>query len=254
MENKMNTNQKNSVIARLLMVTSVIMLTWSVSTVNAQWENIPGKAIDIAAAGDSISAVWSIGESGAVFKWNEASFSWENYGGKASQIAVNSDGTPWVVNNQQVYRLRGRTWQNMPGKLIAVGAGGGTVWGIGDSGAVFKWSEDSFSWENFGGKATRITVTNDGTPWVVNNEQIYRLRGRTWQNMPGKAIEIAAGGREVWAVGQSEAVFRWNEEAFAWMNHAGKARKIAVPGDGKPYVIQAGAGAGTMIYRLRTLN
>lgn len=247
-------NKKISVIAKSIAITMAILLAFSADNLNAQWENIPGKAVDIAAAGDSVFAVWSIGESGAVFKWNEASFSWENYGGKASQIAVTSDGTPWVVNNQQVYRLRGRTWQNMPGKLIAVGAGGGTVWGIGESGAVFKWNEDSFSWENYGGKATRITVTKDGTPWVINNEQIYRLRGRTWQNMPGKATEIGAGGNEVWAVGQSEAVFRWNEDAFAWINHAGKARKIAVPGDGKPYVIQAASGSGTLIYRLRTLN
>jgi hypothetical protein len=254
MRNFNNLNKEISVIAKSFAITTVVILALSAGNLNAQWENIPGKAVDIAAAGDSIFAVWSIGESGAVFKWSEDSFSWENYGGNASQIAVESNGTPWVVNNQQVYRLRGRTWQNMPGKLIAVGAGGGTVWGIGDSGAVFKWNEDSFSWENFGGKATRITVTNDGTPWVINNEQIYRLRGRTWQNMPGKATEIGAGGNEVWAVGQSEAVFRWSENAFAWMNHAGKARKIAVPGDGKPYVIQSASGSGTMIYRLRTLN
>ncbi len=228
----------------------VAMLLVSAVNVNAQWENIPGKAIDIAAAGDSIFAVWSIGESNAVYKWNEQGFSWENYGGKATKIAVESSGTPWVVNNNQIYRLRGRTWQNMPGKAVAIGAGGGTVWVIGESGAVLKWSEDSFTWENYGGKASEITVGSDGTPWVVNNSQIYRLRGATWQNMPGKAVAIGAGGGTVWAIGDSEQVFSWDENTFAWSNRGGKASKIAVSGNGLPYVVQA-SGGGTLIYRLR---
>jgi hypothetical protein len=227
-----------------------IMTFLSFTVANAQWENIPGKAWEIGAAGDSTFAVWSIGESGAVFKWNEQSFSWENYGGKATKIAVESDGTPWVLNNNQIYRLRGRTWQSMPGKAVAIGAGGGTVWVIGESGTVLKWSEDSFTWENYGGKATDIAVENNGTPWVVNNQQIYRLRGRTWQSMPGKAVALGAGGGTVWAIGDSEAVFKWDENAFAWTNRGGKASRIAVSGNGLPYVIQSGAG-GTLIYRLR---
>lgn len=227
-----------------------IMTFLSFTVANAQWENIPGKAWEIGAAGDSTFAVWSIGESGAVYKWNEQAFSWENFGGKADKIAVESSGTPWVINDGQIYRLRGRTWQSMPGKAVAIGAGGGTVWTIGESGAVYKWSEDSFTWENYGGKASEIAVENNGTPWVINNQQIYRLRGRTWQSMPGKAVAIGAGGGAVWAVGDSEAVFKWDENAFAWMNRGGKASRIAVSGNGLPYVIQSGAG-GTLIYRLR---
>src|SRR5690606_11011873 len=80
----------------------VAMLFVSAVNVNAQWENIPGKAIDIAAAGDTISAVWHIGESGAIFKWNEQSFAWENYAGKGERIAVESNGTPWIINNKQI--------------------------------------------------------------------------------------------------------------------------------------------------------
>lgn len=234
---------------RMIFVVTLISFTCT-TTSFAQWENIPGKALDIAAAGDSVFAVWTIGESNAVFKWSEQSFSWENFGGKASKIAVESNGTPWVINNDQIYRLRGRTWQSMPGKAIAIGAGGGTVWSIGQSGAVYKWNEDSFTWENFGGKASDITVGSDGTPWVINNRQIYRLRGRTWQSMPGKAVAIAGGGGTIWAIGESEQVYKWDEDAFAWINRGGKASRIAVSGNGLPYVIQSGAG-GTLIYRLR---
>lgn len=232
-------------------ITSIVVFYFMfVSVANAQWENIPGKALDIGASDDSTFAVWTIGESNAIFKWSEESFSWENYGGKASRIAVESNGTPWVINNDQIYRLRGRTWQSMPGKAIAIGAGGNTVWSIGMSGTIYKWNEDTFTWENFGGKASEIAVDHTGTPWVVNDRQVYRLRGRTWQNMPGKVLDIGAGGGTIWSIGESEAVFKWDEDSFAWINRGGKASRITVSGNGLPYVIQGGAN-GTLIYRLR---
>jgi hypothetical protein len=237
-------------ICRKMLPAIVLMFAFASQSAIAQWENIPGKAREIGAAGDSIFAVWTIGESNAVFKWNEASFAWENYGGKADRIAVHSDGTPWVVNDQQIYRLRGRTWQAMPGKAITIGAGGDEVWAIGTSNAVFRWNERSFAWENYGGKATAIAVDSEGTPWVVNDEKVYRLRGRTWQAMPGKALDIGAGGGTVWCIGESDAVYQWDENAFAWINRGGKASRITVSGDGTPYVIQSGPG-GTLIYRLR---
>ncbi len=237
-------------ICRKMLPAIVLMFVFTSHNAVAQWENLPGKAVEIAAAGDSIFSVWTIGESKAVFKWNEASFAWENYGGKADRIAVTSDGTPWVINDQAIYRLRGRTWQAMPGKAITIGAGGGEVWAIGTSNAVFRWDERAFAWENYGGKAKAIAVDSEGIPWVVNDEKVYRLRGRTWQAMPGKALDIAAGGGTVWCIGDSEAVFQWDENAFAWINRAGKASRITVSGDGTPYVIQSGGG-GTMIYRLR---
>lgn len=240
-------------VSKRMLLALVFVVAFSVQGAFSQWENLPGKAREVAAAGDSIFSVWSIGESNAVFKWNEQSFAWENYGGKADRIAVTSDGTPWVINDQAIYRLRGRTWQAMPGKAITIGAGGGEVWAIGTSNAVFRWNERSFAWENYGGKATAIAVDSEGTPWVVNEEQIYRLRGRTWQAMPGKALDIGAGGGTVWCIGDSDAVFQWDENAFAWINRGGKASRITVSGDGTPYVIQSGPG-GTLIYRLRGLG
>lgn len=181
-------------IGKAILPAVIMVAAFATQGAFAQWENLPGKAVDIAAAGDSIFSVWTIGESRAVFKWDEQSFSWESYGGKAQRIAVTSDGTPWVVNDQSIYRLRGRTWQAMPGKAMTIGAGGGQVWAIGTSNTVFRWDESAFAWENYGGKATTIAVDSEGTPWVVNEEKVYRLRGRTWQAMPGKALDIAAGG------------------------------------------------------------
>lgn len=216
---------------------------------NAQvWENLPGHAKAIAVGGDSTDAVWTIGRDNSAYKWNETSFSWQTFGGKAQKITVTDDGIPWVINNGQIYRLRGQAWQNMPGQAADIAAGGGSVWVLGESGAAFKWSEDSFSWQDFGGGASSITVDSNGTPWVINNKQIYRLRGQTWQNMPGQAVSIGAGGGEVWVTGESGAVFRWNDEAFSWLNLGGKVSAVDAGGTGTPYAIE---NNGTQVYRLR---
>lgn len=70
-----------------------------------------------------------------------------------------------------------------------------------------------------------IAVSANGRPWVVNNQQVYRLRGQNWQNMPGKVVEIASGNGEIWAVGQSKNVYRWNPDAFEWENFGGRPMK-----------------------------
>ncbi len=216
----------------------LLMTTIIIGNSNAQWENLPGKAEAIAAGGDSAgTAVWTIGQNNAAYKWDESAFSWQSYGGKATKIAVDSDGIPWVVNDQKVYRLRGQTWQNMPGKAVEIAAGGGNVFVIGDSKAVYQWNDDAFSWQSVGGKADLIGVDSEGIPWVVNDKKIYRLRGQTWQNMPGKAVAIDAGGGTVWTIGESGAVYKWNDQGFTWESKGGKATQIAVGPDGVPYVV-----------------
>jgi len=220
-----------------------------VGNLNAQvWENLPGHAQAIAVGGDSTDILWVIGRDNSAYKWNEDSFTWQTFGGGAQDITVTDEGIPWVINNGQIYRLRGQVWQNMPGRARDISAGGGTIWVIGESGAAYKWNEDSFTWQDFGGNATSITVDSNGIPWVVNNKQIYRLRGQVWQNMPGRALAIGAGGGEVWAVGESNAVYRWNDESFTWVDLGGKASAVDSGGTGTPYVI---ADNGTQVYRLR---
>lgn len=226
-----------------------LLLMLNTTAVQAQvWENLPGQARSIAAGGDSTDVVWSIGQSRNIFRWNEDSFTWQNMAGNADRIAVADNGVPWAINNLQIYRLRGQVWQSMPGRARDIGAGGGEVFVIGEGGAVYKWNEDSFTWQNTGGNAERITVDDNGIPWVINELQVYRLRGAVWQNMPGKATDIAAGGGEVWSVGESGAVFRWNDAGYVWMNVGGSVRAISVGGTGTPYAIQRD---GNLVYRLR---
>lgn len=249
--------QKNNYISIFTYPLSILVCLYFIlsgsfaATAFAQWEQLPGNAKEIAAGGDSASvSVWVLGENNSAYKWNESGFSWESFGGNGDLIAVTDEGRPWVVNNKSIYRLRGSTWQSMPGKATHIAAGGGSVWILGESKSAYKWNEDSFSWEEFGGEGDLIAVDSNGTPWVVNNQQIYRLRGRNWQNMPGKAAAISAGGGSVWTVGESGQAYKWNEQAFEWENKGGKASKIAVAADGTPWVIESGSG-GTLIYRYR---
>jgi hypothetical protein len=227
---------------------ALLLFLFASSTQAQVWENLPGHAKDIAAGGDSTDVVWAIGRDDSAFLWNENSFTWQTFGGKAQIIAVTTDGIPWVVNNGQIYRLRGQVWQNMPGQASAIASGGGEVWKLDRNGVAFKWNDDAWSWQSFGGRGQTIAVDSNGTPWVVQNMQVYRLRGQAWQNMPGKVRSIAAGGGQVWAVGESFNVFHWNEDAYTWRNVAGNARVIAVGGTGTPYVLQQN---GTQVHRLR---
>lgn len=237
-----------STLPILGLVLALILLNTN-QTVHAQvWENLPGHAKDIAAGGDSTDVVWVIGRDDSAYKWDDNSFTWQTFGGSAQMIAVETNGIPWVVNNGQIYRLRGQVWQNMPGQASAIAAGGGDVWKLDRQGVAHKWNDESFTWQSFGGNGQVITVDSNGIPWVINNRQVYRLRGQVWQNMPGNLRAIGAGGGEVWGVGDSYNVFRWNDDSFTWANVAGNARSIAVGGTGTPYVLQR---TGTQVYRLR---
>jgi len=234
----------------LACLVATILLSTTPDAIAQSWSQMPGEVTEIAASGDSTVSVWGLGPDGKAYNWDEESAAWRDYGGEADLIAVMSDGTPWVVEDEQLYRLRGRNWQNMPGKAKAIAAGGGTVWVIGEDDAVYSWSAEAFEWQSHGGEAEKLAVSSDGRPWVIQDEQIYRLRGQTWQNMPGKAVAIAAGGGTVWSVGDGETVYKWDEESFTWQDFGGKADRIAVTSEGIPWVVEDGP-QGLQVYRLR---
>lgn len=238
---------KNYIYFRITIVTIFLLLIFT-KLYGQSWENLPGKASEISVGGDTVDIVWTIGQNKSAYKWNENSFTWQTYGGKADDLAVTYNGIPWVINNKKVYRLRGQAWQNIPGKLIDIASGGNQVWGIGDSKIVYMWDENAYSWQSYGGKAEVIAVDNTGRPWVINGNKIYRLRGQVWQNIPGNAKDIAAGGGEIWCIGDNDEAYKWNEDAFTWQTFSGKSSKIAVGASGTPYVLSR---RGDKIYRLR---
>ena len=99
-----------------------------------------------------------------------------------TRIAVDGDGTAWVVNSQGIiyhWTVTGRNadFSQVPGAAKDVGAGGGRVWVIGNTPDnnfgfdlyLFAPSlGDTTPWALLPGAGTDITVDDSGNPWVVN--------------------------------------------------------------------------------------
>ena len=148
--------------------------------VGNQWQKLPGIANDISIGADG--SVWVIGNNPVnggygIHRWNGQN--WQEVGGGAVRVTVAPDGTPWVVNDQgKIFRRVGNQWQQLPGsaKDIEIGADG-SIWAIGDNPVnggygIYLW--DGQGWQEVNGGATRVTVSPDGKPLVVNqNGRIF---------------------------------------------------------------------------------
>jgi hypothetical protein len=205
------------------------------------WQEMPGTARDIGAGANG--SVWIVGSDRGVYQWNDNAYSWQQVNGSnARRITVAPDGTPWITNtDSRVFRRRGGNWQELPGEARDIAAGAdSSVWAVGENRSLYKWNEDAYTWNQFSGSnGEMMAVTGGGTAWLVNADgNIYQRRGNNWQQMPGTAIDIAAGQDDVWIVGDNEAIYKWNESAFSWQQVSGSnARRIAVASDGRPWII-----------------
>lgn len=136
------------------------------------WIQMPGTATDIAIGGNG--AVYTIGTTPVtngynVMRWNGTSWT-EIPGGAGIHIAVDSKGTPWVVNKANVvYKYNGTTWDAVTGVAA-------NDIGIGNDGSVFVTGSD-------------------------NNASIYKLNGSVWQlitGLSGTSITVTPSGSAVY--------------------------------------------------------
>jgi tectonin-like protein len=214
------------------------------------WERMPGAAMEVAIGG---GAVWAIGtdssQSGGhnIYKWEGGN--WKVYPGAGVRIAVDSSGSPWVVNsNHEIYRWSGGAggqWSKLPGSATDIGAGGGAVWVLGTNavdGGYGVWRWNGSDWSSVDGAAVHIAVDSKGHPWVVNSSHTifsYQPSTATWKAMSGSATSIGAGST-VWVTGTDEASGGfgiWKLEDSTWHKHSGGGVSIAVgPGD-RPWVV-----------------
>lgn len=141
---------------------------------------------------------------------------------------------------QEVFRLRGQNWQQLPGRAKDIGAGAdGSIWIIGTNDSPYKWNENGYAWEQAGGTVVRISVLPDGVPVILNaKEEVYRLRGQNWQQLPGRAKDIAAGADgSIWIIGENGSPYRWNESGYAWEQKQGTGVQLAIAGPGIPWLV-----------------
>ncbi|MEE9344781.1 MAG: hypothetical protein V3U88_04170 [Methylococcales bacterium] len=174
-------------------------------------------------------SVWVIGQNHdfapgepPIKTFGSSNSSWQPADRAAARIAVDSDGTPWVVSKSgKVYRLSGSTWEKIDANPITsdIATGkDGSVWRA-TLNSVDKWINDTALWQNYSvpGIATRIAIDNAGNPWIINSEKkIYRLNRSNWEKMPGRAIDIGSSGHRIWVTGDNKVIYFWDENDNDW--------------------------------------
>ena len=173
-------------------------------------------------------SVWVLGQNHDVgpgeppIKTFNPSNAWQTADRATARIAVDSDGTPWVISKSgKVYKLSGsnreKTDVSPITSDIATGKDG-VVWRTTQN-SVDKLINDNAHWQNYAvpGIATRIAIDTDGNPWIINSEKkIYRLNGSNWEKMPGRAIDIGSSGNRVWVTGDDKVIYLWDENDNDW--------------------------------------
>lgn len=145
-------------------------------------------------------------------------------------------------------------WQRIPGRAEDVAANGGQVFITGgdrlDKGfRVFRWTGQTSGnpWAPMPGIGTEISADDQGNPWIVNSDQeIFRWQGGAFQQVPGRANDIAAGGGKVYAIGSRRAgsgfdIWRW-DGGRSWNMLPGAAVRIASNNHGDPWVVSENRG------------
>ena len=110
----------------------------------------------------------------AIYKWTGSA--WQQMPGAAGKIAVSPEGRPWVITFQNyVYRWDGAAFQGLPGCANSIGVGANDAayaigcgdWVNGAGYGVYRWNGSD--WENIpGAHGQKVTVSAQGTPWIVD--------------------------------------------------------------------------------------
>ena len=238
--------------------------------VGQQWQEVPGCAKKIASGGGK---TWLLGcASGGgggyqIFSRNGSN--WDLVEGAATDIAVNSDGTPWVVSSDgKIFQRSGNSWQQVPGCAKKIAAGGGKVWLLGcanngNSGyEIYTWNGSG--WDLVEGAAVDLAVDSQNIVWAVNaqggilrnvnyrtNGNIMTARtngnilkkGDPWKQVAGCAKKIAVGGDKVWLLGcanNGNAGYQiFSRNGSNWDLVPGAAVEIAVDATGTPWIVNA---------------
>ena len=141
---------------------------------NNSWKNVNGRALDI---GCNKSYLYVIGENRKIYK--RKGNRWVVIpDAAANRIDVDSNGNPWVINNNgTVFQYKDNKWIQrglLNAKDISVAEGSTEIWGISKlNEAVFEYKDGI--WNERTGNAQAISIGQDKTVWIVNtNNQILR--------------------------------------------------------------------------------
>ncbi|HZS39220.1 MAG TPA: ricin-type beta-trefoil lectin domain protein [Polyangia bacterium] len=214
------------------------------------------------AAGASWIAVggatpWVIGTDGQPYQyggtprarvWNKVSAPTSS-----TRLTVSPTGDAWRIDvNGQITSLSGSSWTAFPtpgspacAREIGVGAQQ-QLWAIGcdvnsTGGTIYQFQ--SSQWVSRSARATRISVSPEGTAWIADGSgAISKWNGTGFTQVPGAGTAIAAGPKgNTWIIstpsGASDGFpALWNGSQFAQASNLA-ASQIAVGADGAPWVV-----------------
>jgi hypothetical protein len=217
----------------------------------ADWKSLGGQIKDITV--DAAGRVWAIAQAGEVYEIMGPD-QWSGLGGSGFvRLDGGIAGSIWgVTATGAVKRFHGG-WQDVPGNLWDVGAGGlegKAVYGISDGYVVLleadqaTWTPVSYS--SFSAPipvaGVRIDVDGFGNPWVVQQDGsvLQRIAGNSNEfvqvaPVPGGAADISAGltGTIMVTTNRDEIYVLSGD---TWAQFPGMATNIAIAPDGSPWV------------------
>ena len=215
-----------------------MLLCFSVLSLFAQWQQIPGEGFDVGVSPNGTT--WVIGSNHSIHRWNGTA--WDLMPGEATRIDVDSYHNAWVVNQAgNIFTWVGGDWSRVQGSASDIGAGGGAVWAIGRTTLgggfnIMRWNNGS--WQDIPGAAVRIDVNQAGQAWVVNDRgDAFRWNGSTWVGAPGKQgrdISVGSDGQVFMVgwddVGDGYPIYRWT--GTSWTLVDGALKNISVGPNG----------------------
>lgn len=106
--------------------------------------------------------------------------------------------------------------------------------------SLWKWNGSS--WDASDGAGVRISIDNQGLPWIVNKDgNIWRKTTSGWQNVEGQASDIDIGGGAVettWVLSKTGGLWKWGGPG-GWRSSDGNGVRIAVDNLGQPWVVNS---------------
>jgi hypothetical protein len=101
---------------------------------------VPGQLVTISVG--SANHVIGVNAGGQMWRWDNASNNWQSVGATflAAEVSVGKDGTTYAVaRDDNVYRLQGSEWVQVPGQLTQVSVfTADEVVGVNRSGQVYQ--------------------------------------------------------------------------------------------------------------------
>lgn len=209
-----------------------------------QWHRLPGTAVDISI--NSAGQAYAVAPDGTPWRWDALEQRWRRMSGSFVRITAAEGNRPWAVSaDGVVFRYNGLWWENKDTGVADVAADAlGNVYIAKVGGEIKKWNPLRSEWRPLEGTARRLTLDSAGLPWAVTgNGRIRAFDGKTWTNLPGLALDIAANGDDTVVIADAEGKLRiWHAAESRWALVPGvhNVSAVAVAPDGGPWAVVAG--------------